>query len=197
MGRSVAWRVTTLITAAKENRLAAASLALALNLKWHCVQFVSWLGKEMGVSTVLSLMTKMLLSKLIALEQTYWLPAIRLISETSQQMNELLLLAGAANTIWLLWTGYPASKSTGTLWRRREKRGSLAVFPPPPLYSRESLLAGCGPAEISIGYLDVLSRPVPVLVKFWLENYITGKLRYIKPRRIKLKKRKGGDKISK
>ena len=55
----------------KENRLAAASLALALNLKWHCVQFVSWLGKQMGVSTVLSLMTTMLLSKLIALEQTY------------------------------------------------------------------------------------------------------------------------------
>ena len=66
--------------------------------------------------------------------------------------------------------------------RRGEKRGSLAVFPPPPLYSRESLLAGCGPAEISIGYLDVLSRPVPVLVKFGLENYITGKLKYIKPR---------------
>ena len=42
--------------------------------------------------------------------------------------------------------------------RRHEKRGSLADFPPPPLYSRENLLAGCGPAEISIGYLDVLSR---------------------------------------
>ena len=69
--------------------------------------------------------------------------------------------------------------------------------PPPPPYSRESLLARCRPSEMSIGYLDVLSRPVPVLVKFWLENYITGKLRYIKPRRIKLKKRKGGDKISK
>ena len=45
-------------------------------------------------------------------------------------MNELLLLAGAANTIRLHWTGKPVSKS---LWRWREKRGSLAVFLPPPL----------------------------------------------------------------
>ena len=68
---------------------------------------------------------------------------------------------------------------------RGPTRGSLAVFPPPPLYTRESLLAGYGPAEISIGYLDVLSKHVPVLVKFWLDlmivkcnYYITGKLRY-------------------
>ena len=96
---------------------------------------------------------------------------------------------------WRLYTGYHWDALAPARKARLPCR--LSFHPPPPLYSRESLLAGCGPAEISIGYLDVLSRRVPVLVKFSLENYITGKLRFIKPRRIKLKKRKGGDKLSK